>query len=260
MSGEVMYDSTTAADIPPGAVIVAGYIDGEYKWSAADWARFPNAKTLQIAVTFVDGGECLDIENGDATLQQAPAWVKARQKAGIARPWLYVNRANLADLQALVAKLLGPGTEVGYWVADWSGEPHEVEGADAVQYASPTLGSPGHFDLSIVYGTLPSEPLPEPIEEPAPPATTSQPPATASQPTTTGDDVQVATLSQGAANSPAEVKAVQSILNGKAGAKLATDGDFGPDTEEAVRAWQTFFRLEVDGIVGPETWATLIGG
>ena len=30
MSGEVMYDSTTASDIPPAAVIVAGYVDGEH--------------------------------------------------------------------------------------------------------------------------------------------------------------------------------------------------------------------------------------
>lgn len=256
MNGETMYDSDVAADIPPGAVIVAGYVDGEAgTWSAADWARFPTSKTVQIVRTFVDAGECLDIENGAATMQQAPAWVVARQKGGIARPWLYVNRANFAELQALIAKTLGEGTELGYWVADWSGETHEVEGADAVQWASPTVGSPGHYDLSTVYGTLPSEPVPAPVEEPAPPAA-AQP-----APTTTGDDdVQVATLSQGAANSPAEVKAVQSILNGKAGAKLATDGDFGPDTEEAVKAWQTFFRLEVDGIVGPETWATLIGG
>jgi hypothetical protein len=254
MSGEIMYDSDVAADIPQTAVIVAGYGDGEPgTWSAEDWARFPNAKHLVIVRTFVDAGDCLDIETGAAQIQQAPAWVIARQKAGVARPWLYVNRANWADLQALVEKVLGPRTLVGYWVADWSGEQHELEGADAVQFASPSLGSPGHYDLSVVTGTLPSEPLPaEPL--PAPPA----PPAPT---TTTGDDdVQVATLSQGASNSPAEVKAVQSILNGKAGAKLATDGDFGPATEEAVKAWQTFFRLEVDGIVGPETWSTLIGG
>lgn len=246
-----MYDSDVAADIPPGAVIVAGYIDGEAgTWTAEDWALHPNAKTLQIVRTFVDAGEALDIEKGAAQMQQAPAWVVARQKAGLARPWLYVNRANWADLQALIAKTLGPATEVGYWVADWTGEQHELEGADAVQFASPTVGSPGHYDLSGVYGTLPSEPVPaKPDEPPAPPAATT---------TTTsgGDDVQLPELSPGATGAP--VKTVQAILNGKAGARLAVDGQFGIATENAVKAWQHFFGLAVDGVVGPSTWTVLI--
>jgi len=35
------------------------------------------------------------------------------------------------------------------------------------------------------------------------------------------------------------------------------DGEFGKDTEAAVKAYQTAHRLEVDGIAGPETWASL---
>ncbi len=37
----------------------------------------------------------------------------------------------------------------------------------------------------------------------------------------------------------------------------AVDGDFGPNTEQAVRHFQTELNLEVDGIVGPDTWAML---
>lgn len=46
---------------------------------------------------------------------------------------------------------------------------------------------------------------------------------------------------------------------------LLTDGDFGPATEEAVRLYQIRFpglngeELEVDGQVGPATWAALFG-
>jgi peptidoglycan hydrolase-like protein with peptidoglycan-binding domain len=39
---------------------------------------------------------------------------------------------------------------------------------------------------------------------------------------------------------------------------LAVDGIFGPKTESAVKAFQTKFKLVVDGIVGPITWNTLI--
>jgi len=49
------------------------------------------------------------------------------------------------------------------------------------------------------------------------------------------------------------VKALQERLG------LATDGKFGPQTDNAVRSFQTAQRLTVDGIVGPSTWSALFG-
>ncbi|MGD1805243.1 peptidoglycan-binding domain-containing protein [Dapis sp. BLCC M126] len=38
---------------------------------------------------------------------------------------------------------------------------------------------------------------------------------------------------------------------------MVVDGIFGVATEEAVKKFQKFNDLTVDGIVGPQTWATL---
>ena len=40
---------------------------------------------------------------------------------------------------------------------------------------------------------------------------------------------------------------------------LTADGDFGPGTEAAVKAWQAKEGLTADGIVGPKSWAKLVG-
>jgi Glycosyl hydrolases family 25/Putative peptidoglycan binding domain len=54
----------------------------------------------------------------------------------------------------------------------------------------------------------------------------------------------------------APVKTLQERLNAW-GATLVVDGDFGPLTLAAVKAFQTAHHLSVDGIVGPLTWAAL---
>lgn len=54
------------------------------------------------------------------------------------------------------------------------------------------------------------------------------------------------------------VTRLQQLLNeiGKAG--LAVDGDFGPQTQNAVMAFQAGEGLQPDGIVGPKTWERLL--
>ncbi|MCL2082955.1 MAG: peptidoglycan-binding protein [Oscillospiraceae bacterium] len=54
------------------------------------------------------------------------------------------------------------------------------------------------------------------------------------------------------------VKLLQRELN-KRGAVLKVDGDFGPKTDAAVRAYQKKQGLVVDGVVGEKTWKRLLG-
>lgn len=62
------------------------------------------------------------------------------------------------------------------------------------------------------------------------------------------------TLSYG--SSGEDVKKLQKSLNDK-GYSLEVDGEFGPKTQEAVKAYQKKSGLSVDGIVGVNTWASL---
>jgi peptidoglycan hydrolase-like protein with peptidoglycan-binding domain len=54
------------------------------------------------------------------------------------------------------------------------------------------------------------------------------------------------------------VAKAQAILTANFGQDLAADGVFGSKTDAAVRNVQTFFGLAVDGVVGPQTWTTLL--
>ena len=53
------------------------------------------------------------------------------------------------------------------------------------------------------------------------------------------------------------VRTLQDLLRAR-GHAVTVDGDFGPQTEGAVRAFQGDRHLAVDGIVGPGTWSALV--
>lgn len=145
------YDSTVAADIPTDAPAVAGYVDGRFAWLPTDWDRFPNRPHLSIAVLpTTNDGDVLDVEAGNATADQAPAWVAMRRAAGLARPVIYTSASN-AD--AVRFALTAAGQHADLWLADWGiAEPQENDLATdvvGIQWADPATGSGGHWDLSV---------------------------------------------------------------------------------------------------------------
>lgn len=149
----VMYDSDVPSAIP-GGVPAAGYCDG---YAAAAWngpygfGRFTNPIRIAVFASTNDG-HALDVENGDATPAQAPAWVRRRLAAGVARPWVYCNRSNRGAVENALRAAGLTADQVALWVATLDGTQTVPAGfypVAAVQFANSAL-SGGHYDLSIV--------------------------------------------------------------------------------------------------------------
>lgn len=145
----VMLDSTAAVDIPTSAEMVAGYLPpSQFAWSAADWARFPHAVKVRIAVrATVNDGHVLDVETGDATPAQAPGWVLMRRQAG-ADPSVYCSASAWPTVRA--AFTAAGVAQPHYWIAAYpGGGPVIPAGAVAHQWADETITG-HHYDQSVV--------------------------------------------------------------------------------------------------------------
>lgn len=118
----VMYDSTTVSAIPANATAVAGYVDG-------DWPTFKQlgrfrANRLSIAVHPDANASCLDIENGDATPQEAAGWVQRQRARGVQRPVVYASRDTLPQVIDLLHHAGVERRQYRIWSAHYTHEPH----------------------------------------------------------------------------------------------------------------------------------------
>lgn len=104
----VMYDSTTIGEIPKDAAAVAGYVDGAYANFSDMVKQFPNARRLSIAVFASSDADCLDIEPGNATPSEAPAWVKRQiSRLGTTKkPTVY---AAVSEMNSVISALNAAG-------------------------------------------------------------------------------------------------------------------------------------------------------
>lgn len=106
-----MYDSTTVDEIPVDAPAAAGYIGGSWPTyeNGSLRRRCPHSRLVSIAVASSHDAECLDVEPGDATPADAPAWVRRQHARGIERPAVYAAAGEMgAVLSALDAAGIHP--------------------------------------------------------------------------------------------------------------------------------------------------------
>lgn len=112
-------------------------------------------------------------------------------------------------------------------------------------------------------GAAAAAPTPANAPTPAPAAAAPAAPAPAASAPTNGEEAVKRGKANAASNPVLQVgskggavRTLQQLLN-KSGIKCATDGDFGPKTEAAVKEFQTKVGVEATGIVNHKTWAKI---
>jgi len=150
-----MYDAITPSRIPNNATMVAGYVNGKWPSYPELVTLFPHATHVSIAVSADATADVLDVEQFDATPEEAPAWC-SRMRNLKRIPTVYMNTATWLQVkQAFTTQRIG---EPNYWVADYSRKStlSIPNGAIAIQFQN----TPG-YDISLVEDYWPGIDNPE---------------------------------------------------------------------------------------------------
>lgn len=150
------YDAVTISRIPANAQMVAGYIGGNYPTFGQLAARFPHAARVSIAVNATHDAHVLDVEQGDATPDDAPAWA-LRQRVMGGFPTVYCSESVWPQVVAAFerAHVALPMC----WQAHYDGIASLPPGCIAKQYSG---GMTAPYDISVVADYWPGvDPLPE---------------------------------------------------------------------------------------------------
>lgn len=153
-----MYDAIgdLAHAIPRNAQAVAGYVDGLYAWTPAEWGLFPNSLKVRIAVfATTNDGDVLDCEPGNCTPAEAVDWVLMRRAAGH-DPIVYCNQlSTTVGLPALRLAHQQRGVpDPHYWVANYDGIATIPAGTLGKQYTDNPPNYP--YDTSVMLDSLAS--------------------------------------------------------------------------------------------------------
>lgn len=149
MTARLMVDSTTPGDMPRWADIQCFYIDGQFAASQAQIDAWRGPKVL-INVTGdpAHGGDCLDVESGDATPADIPAWYDHQHTLGTRYLTIYSDRNQFAECTNALA-----GRAAHRWLATLAGpiitifDGHPITACQA--FGSALTGA--HYDLSVAF-------------------------------------------------------------------------------------------------------------
>jgi peptidoglycan hydrolase-like protein with peptidoglycan-binding domain len=241
-------DAINVASLQAGLGVYAGYAYGTYDNWAALVKRFGTTAHLVSIAPVVEKSSwvmCLDIEPGNATPADAPEFMKLPDHGGALRPIFYCSAG---DAQTVINTLDAAGyarDTYDLWLAHWLGREHicapAVCGypqADATQWASNLDYDSDTWSASVFSG---------------PPSATPTLQLTTPNTVDPVDGVDAVYNLQRRLNDWQPTVGTYAWLN--------EDGDFGPSTEAAVKAFQTHHwgagSAQVDGVVGPLTWAAV---
>ena len=152
-----MYDAIgqNAAAVPSDADLVAGYDQGGFAWTTADWDRFPKAAHVRIATLTIDwrGASVIDSEVGALSPAQCRKFIIERDEFRPGTATVYRDRSGLPQLLKACA-----GLSYDLWLAWWIGHapsPEEIASVEAVLPAGVQLvawqhTNMGAYDVSAV--------------------------------------------------------------------------------------------------------------
>lgn len=223
--------------IEPGD-LVAYYIDGYYAWKPEDIALFPHNTHITITV-LGNPADVADCETGDMSPVSAANWVERRRAAGYLRPTIYRDLSGMKDIREATGRLV-LGQDWDAWVADYDNDPSSVYPLSAAKQYKST----DDYDISSVYDDL--WPHRVKVQTTAPVTGPKWPASITLRKGDKGNSVEA--LQRALA---------MSLLYGVRG--ILVDGDFGTQTQTAVKNFEVARHLEVDsGIAGPAVRSQLI--
>lgn len=144
-----MYDAVTIENMPRDAKAVAGYTSGNWPTFPRLAAMFPHARRKSIAVNAAHDADILDVEAGDATPSQAPAWVKRQHARGLKKPGVYCSVSVAQTVVNLLAAAGIKRDQYVLWTAHYTFRAHLCDSrcgfglrtkADATQFTDKALG------------------------------------------------------------------------------------------------------------------------
>lgn len=234
-------DNVSVSALDPGFLVYGGYWNGPFANMTALRKKFPHAYLISIALRVAGskGSVAVDIEPGTLSSSQSGsfagclAWLRQGGFGG-SKPLIYVMASWAAALEHYLAVNGYARSSYYLWTAHYSGQHlcspsgcgYGASQADATQYAT------GTNDYNVFRGYVAGLP--------------SVPPSIV-YPTLGSVGPQVI-LIQDALNDWAKYVGY---------APLKVDGAFGGKTYLAVRMFQAFKKLTVDGVVGPQTVSAL---